>query len=402
MLQTINQHLGNVTLDIRKMTDARFLDQKCTPDVVCFIAECIVNSIKLNQSFTKEDIWNDQYFIRQSQAVFGKPAPTDHSAAREYDKFIGQPLRLLSYAKILNLTKTNRRNYYKINKYDILEYISRREYNAFEFLSAYVDKLLTDSNLMRFFDTYKNAHKNNSISQEVYKELKTNFEKYIHGNTKINNKYEPARIFPKILNVYAVKNGLRGSISGHISKNVFVYSDLMYNRVNWRDVNKAKSKTRQQSAQNSIITTQRQIYNAYIVQRAKNTLKRIQKSVSELHDQYGSGIATHAHHIFPGSLFPQIAAYLENLILLTAAQHTQRAHPNGNTQIIDRSYQQACLLSKANTIEDSIQKVGPRDYSKSNFLYVIKEGFNLPQEWSSNLSFDQIRDEIVLYYQNHP
>lgn len=398
----IDQHLANVNLDIRTMPDARFLDQKCTPDVVSFIADCIVNSIPVGQSFTKETIWNDQYFINMCQAVFGKPAPTIRSADREYDKFIGQPLKLFAYANLLTLVKVGGVNTYTINNFNILDYISRREYNAYEFLASYVDKLLLDSGLMRYFQTYRQAHTNGTISQTDYVILRDRFVRYLHGNTAIQGDYEPTRILPKILNVYAVHYGLRGSIAGRLSRSVFVYSDLMYNRVNWRDTNKAKNQTRQQGAQANITPTRPQVYVAYLVQRAKRTLKRIQGTASEVHDTYASGVATHAHHIFPESAFPQIADYVENLILLTAAQHLQRAHPGGNTSLIDKGYQQSCLLCKATTIEQSIAQYGERDYRKVNFLHVIKEGFNLPQPWSVALSFNQIRNDIVVYYQTHP
>lgn len=398
----IDQHLNHVNLDIRTMSDARFLDQKCTPDVVSFIADCIVNSISNGQSFTKEDIWHDNYFIKTCQAIFGKPAPTIESADKEYDKFIGQPLKLFAYAKLLNLTIVKGVNTYSINNLPILDYISRREYNAYEFLASYVNKLLIDSNLMRSFQSYEHAHINGTISNDDYTLLRDSFVRYIHGNTNIKGDYEPRRIFPKILNVYAVNHGLRGSVRGRISKNVFVYSDLMYNRVNWRDTNKAKYETREQSAQSQTNTTQNQSYASYVVQRAKNTLKRIQGTTSEVSDMFATGKATHAHHIFPESSFPQIAAYVENLILLTAAQHLHRAHPNGNTSTIDRSYQQACLLCKADTIEKSVRMYGPMNYSKSNFLYVLQEGFGLPQAWPASLSFSEIKQAIIQYYQAHP
>ena len=42
MREEITAYLNQFDLDIRKSRDARFMDQKCTPDVVCFIADCIV------------------------------------------------------------------------------------------------------------------------------------------------------------------------------------------------------------------------------------------------------------------------------------------------------------------------------------------------------------------------
>ncbi len=46
MKEDIIAYLKRFDLDIRKTGDARFMDQKCTPDVVCFIADCIINTIQ--------------------------------------------------------------------------------------------------------------------------------------------------------------------------------------------------------------------------------------------------------------------------------------------------------------------------------------------------------------------
>ena len=43
MIDTITKFLNQYDLDVRKSHDARFMDQKCTPDVVCFIADCLIN-----------------------------------------------------------------------------------------------------------------------------------------------------------------------------------------------------------------------------------------------------------------------------------------------------------------------------------------------------------------------
>lgn len=99
MRESINKFLSQFDLDVRKSGDARFADQKCTPDVVCFIADCILNIVKPDHTFTVSDIWDSQYFIKNAVAVFGKPIPTNPTARHEYDKFIQQPLRLLGYAQ---------------------------------------------------------------------------------------------------------------------------------------------------------------------------------------------------------------------------------------------------------------------------------------------------------------
>lgn len=374
MRDTINKFLNQYDLDVRKSGDARFADQKCTPDVVCFIADCILNVVQSGQDFTVSDIWDSQYFIKNSVAVFGKPIPTNATAKHEYDKFIQQPLRLLGYAHVLNVTKSGGTNIYSIANEDILDYISRRERNTYNFLFCYFQKVMTDSGMWKYFQEFIDKSSKEGASKEDYLYLRDKFIRFMIGNTKINTEVEVRRIFPKILNIFAVENNIQGSERGTLSKFLFNFPDLMYNRKNWRDLNKDKSVTRQEAAQDKI-DEQQEAYNAYYVYKATALLKKIQKE-SEVHDSLSNGPATHAHHIFPKSQFPQIAHYIENLIMLTATQHNTKAHPNNNTQIIDRDYQLVCLLAKADTIEKSLRKAGDKYYSKESFIYVINTGLN--------------------------
>ena len=41
----LNEFLNSKNYDIRLTHNARWIDQKCTPDVVCIIADCIENYI---------------------------------------------------------------------------------------------------------------------------------------------------------------------------------------------------------------------------------------------------------------------------------------------------------------------------------------------------------------------
>ena len=171
----------------------------------------------------------------------------------------------------------------------------------------------------------------------------------------------------------------------------------MYNRKNWRDLNKDKSITRQEAIEDSEDVKQQEAYNAYYVQKAIALIRKIQKE-SEVHDQWGQGDATQVHHIFPKSQYPQIAHYLENLILLTATQHYTKAHPNNKTQEVNKDYQLTCLLAKADTIDNSLKKLPQRYYRKESFLYVIKVGLNQGQEWSMTMSFSDIKHQLILAY----
>lgn len=392
MRDKIFEHLNQYDLDVRKSHNARFSDQKCTPDVVCFIADCIINAVGEKEYFNVDTIWNSQYFIKNTRAIFNKPWANDARARHEYDKFIAQPLKLLAYAHILELAQDSRRNIYQVKNAYLLDYIAQKERNTFNFLYCYFEKVLTDSGFWRYFLEYKNNPDN-----DTYMYLRNRFIRFMIGNTAINGEVEVRRIFPKILNVLAVEHQIPGSEKGRISKYVYTFSDLMYNRKNWRDLNKEKSVTRQEAITDEDDATQQEAYNTYYVQKAITQIRKIQ-SESEVHDQWGQGEATQVHHIFPKSKFPEIAHYLENLILLTATQHYTKAHPNNHTQEVNRDYQLTCLLAKADTIDKSLQKFGERYYRKESFLYVIKVGLSQEQEWLMSLSFADIKHRLIMAY----
>ena len=62
--------------DVRVTRNARFMDQKVTPDVISFLAECILAlEPALQLHFTKNDIWRLPYFVENVQTIFGKPSP---------------------------------------------------------------------------------------------------------------------------------------------------------------------------------------------------------------------------------------------------------------------------------------------------------------------------------------
>ncbi len=393
MRDTIKSYLNQFDLDIRKTGDARFMDQKCTPDVVCFIADCVMNLADKNQSFTVKDIWNSQYFIKNTRAIFNKPWATDVKARHEYDKFIQQPLRMLSYAKVLEINKLGTTNYYKIQNEEILDYIAQRERNTYNFLYCYFEKVLTDSGFWRYFSDYKKSYQ----TKEDFNSLKKSYTRFIIGHTSINGAVEVHRIFPKILNIFAVENQLKGSEKGRVSKYVFTFSDLMYNRKNWRDLNKEKTITRQEAELNEQETVQQDAYNAYYVQKAISLIRKIHKE-SEVKDQWAVGEATQVHHIFSRAEYPEIAHYIENLILLTPTQHNTKAHPSNKTQQINKDYQLTCLLAKADSIEKSLLQVGEKYYRKESFIYVISVGLN--QNIELSLTFSDIKIKLIQIYNN--
>ena len=393
----VEKLLKSKNYDIRISNDARFMDQKCTPDVVCIIADCVMNlrESEPQKEFTVQDIWDSQYFIKNVKAIFNKPSATNPTTRSEYDKFIQQPLRLLAYAGVLDIEKKGTTNYYKIANLTVLEYVSLKDRNAYNFLYQYFVKVMSDSGQIKFFEEYKSKYEKGNLSKLDFEDLQKRFIKFIVGNTAINGEVEVRRIFPKLLNVYACENNLPGSIKGRMSENEFYYTDLMYNRKNWRDVSKDKTISRQEanaeSEQNVLTDT---AFNAYLVQKAMNQIKKMY-SESEVKDQWANGDATQVHHIFPKSKFPQLAHYLENLIKLTATQHYTKAHPSNKTDAINPDYQLVCLLAKSDSIEKSLKK-NELYYRKESFIYCINTG--LSQELNFDLSFRHIKTELATIY----
>jgi len=388
MRNEIMQYLNQFDLDIRKSHDARFVDQKCTPDIVCFMADCVLNMIATKPVFVINDVWDTQYFIQNTRVIFNKPWANSKEAYNEYNKVLSQPLKLLAYAHILNVEMVDGTLTFSVENEDILDYISRKDRNAYNFLFCYFSKVLTDSGFIKYIEEYRrNWQKNIKEARET---VYSRYIKLISGNTPSHSRLDITRMFHKVFNIFAAEYNMPGS-SGKYAR---TYSDLMYNRVNWRDINKDKSITRQQAectAQNE----KQEVINMYYVQKAITLLKKIQTG-SEVHDAWSNGEATHAHHIFPKAQFPEIAHYIENLILLTATQHNTKAHPNNRTQEINRDYQLVCLLAKADTIEKSLKHVGERYYRKESFIYVINVG--LSTELSMTLTFDGIKKELINIY----
>jgi|GEM_PF-1833134 len=96
---------------------------------------------------------------------------------------------------------------------------------------------------------------------------------------------------------------------------------------------------------------------------------------------------------------PKIESYVENLILLTATQHSTKAHPNNNTRRIDKAYQYVCLQSKCNTIEQSVDVLKDGFYTKEDFSFVLNTGTNT-NKYSNELTFEDIRNNLTEYYHN--
>ncbi|CCY83399.1 putative uncharacterized protein [Prevotella sp. CAG:1185] len=387
----IKSYVDKYDYDIRKSHNARFTDQKCIPDVICAVAECIIEYIGDNKltKFSKDSIWHSTYANQLLSECFSKPDTEDKSMSSEYDKFFAQPMKMLAYAGILSENKEKGVNIYQVLEYDILMFISMREKNALIFLDVYLSKVMSDSGCMSFFDDF--FEKQDKMRFDILRSKLTFLYK---ENTPIHGDYEPPRIFNKIINIMAFRRHKKGSIRGFLSSNPITIEEIRYNRINWRDVEKPKDMSRQEYA--TYVGNSVRIYTGYYersVSKAKKFVRDLEQ-YSEIH-HYPSYKATDAHHIFMISEFPDLADMPENIIALTGTEHYSYAHPNRNTRKTDPNYQMVCLLSKLDSIERNFQN-GNDDYSLSDFVTVLNKGLDT-NEFNEQMGYEGIKANLLKY-----
>lgn len=380
--QGMEAYINSKNFDLRISGNGRWIDQKCTPDVIWSVSDFVLNyADEVAAEFNARDIWNSEYARLTIADTFSKPGTDDNSAEKEYDKVFSQPLCLLCYAGIIADTSKTARHRYVIREREVLEFIARNDSNAMYFLEAYIEKVLTDSGLFGSFQNFFDHQDKNH-----FQALKDAFVKFYHDNTEIKKNYEPMRIFTKVLNPLARKYGSRGTKGGRLSPNVITRAEMMYNRDNFRDVYKDKPKevSRKDWLAAHPEIERRDGYFEQQMNRAKRTLKdftanyRDGKSELTLFAQGQEDLAdaTQIHHIFPKNEFPEIMHYVENLIALTPNQHFGYAHPNNNTQIIDPDAQKSLLLAKAESIRQNLLEEDEKIYDFANFLLVLSIGWN--------------------------
>lgn len=342
----LEQFLDEHDYDVRKTRVGTWYDQKCTYDVIRFVAEQVCGYLDGGgtQPFTKSDIWKAPESVEAVQAWFSKPDPNIEETHDEFNKFYRQPLHVLAYAGVLKSSKVGSTVTFELVDRPTLDYIASRDSNAMQFLRCYLEKTLKDSGEWKpFADFFREQ------TQDSYEEVKRSFQYFEISFTPKNTTVEANRIFTKVLNNLAFPRAAHGSIRGRLSANPITLADITYNRTNWRDdlSGKAKGVARREYVPDLSrdVSAERAIEDAKKAVRSFNKAHRSDKP--EVLDWYAAGNdGAHVHHIFPKSLFPSIAASYENLIVLTAQQHIGEAHPNGQTQDIDESFQYTCIVSK--------------------------------------------------------
>ena len=397
----ISDFLDKYDYDVRKTGDARWIDQKCTYDVISIIADCIIEYVDENnvKEFTVSDIWQSEYARENVISIFSKPDPKS-KAGNEYDKYFGQPIKLLGYSKILDVRKEKNRYYYSINNRELLEKIALRPTNALNFLYEYIVKVLKDSGIWDSFEEFFKIQ-----TKESYKDVRDTFIKFTINNTKIKGETECGRIFTKVINPLAFKLRKQGTERGRLSKNTIILSDLQYNRANWRDElsGKDKSITRAEH-EPTVEQLQARSMASYTVNKAKKAMHKFNDMIynkkSEVCRSTEMVDATQAHHIFSQSDYPTIAEYVENIIMLTPNQHYSMAHPNNNTQYVDKDFQYICLIAKSTKIYlDLTSKKEEKFQNFEDYKFVLNTGLETEDFTSiSYLDFASIIEKIDYYY----
>lgn len=401
--QQIQEFLNKHDYDVRKTHNGRWIDQKCTMDVVCLVSDCIVEytSNRHSKEFTVNDIWYNDYTVDNVQQIFSKPNPTE-KASNEYDKYFGQPIKLLDAAGVIHGEKSGHGYRYEIENQELLEYISFRERNCYNFLCLYIEKVLRDSGIYHLFEYFFRLQDKNS-----FKDMKDGYTQFTIEYTPINGSTECGRIFTKILNPLACKYKKCGTERGRISKDIITQDMILYNQRNWRDVLSEKPKEMTRGEYEITLPKPNENYmTTYRINRAKRNLRRFndyyRKAQTELRDErHMVDPATQMHHIFPANEFPAIADYVENLIALTPTQHFTYAHPNNNTQYIDRAYQYLCLIAKTGSIRDNLLRKNDEPIIYDFYLYqtVLSVGLESDEFYDvDEMDFEGLLTIIEKYY----
>lgn len=346
--------------------------------------------------------WNllaqHQYTVANIHNLFSKPSTTTKAVKNEYNKFFGQQLELLTYAGLLS--KGTRGKGYKVKSIDdwnLIEELSQGKQRVVEiFLYSYVKYVLKSSGLYSFFRNFRLLQDKSSFSQ-LRNEYIDFYKKHTNSCTKSSSTEEITRIFPKVLNLICYIEDKKGTKGGHLSENIILLTDINYNRENFRDKSKNKPKgiSRQQ---HSLANPNKFVvyYEAKAKKLVKNNNKKREEAISlpktqcPLGEARGDDLqypfnAQEAHHMIAKHENMMYSNWVENLILLTPNQHTVKAHPQGNTQVVDKKYQKYCFISKYEIILDNLNE--PKSiYNLVDYFKMLNDYYN-----------SQILDETKIY-----
>ena len=378
----IINYIDKLDLNLKtRGSNPRYFDQKVQPDTVEIISQCVLEFSKQKHFFTIKDIWNNKFSEDLIYEYFKKPKATDKKAENEFDKFFSQPICFLTFFGILHREKKSKKYYHTILKPNILEYIASDQRKALNFINICLISFIKSNQLKTTFEKFFTEQ-----DRESYLLLRESFFEFTYKNTNIkrSNKYEPGRIFTPIVNALAFKQNKKGSIKGTISKNMIYLDDLIYARPNWKDIlsGKPRELTREVWLEKKLdsLDEQRSLSSS-----ERSSKKAIVKKHGNISEYSNSESAFDTHHIFPRSFNYDLCYFKENLIRITPDEHYIKAHPNRNTQKVDKDFQVKLLKAKFKSIEDSLNK-NEDFYNLKDFIFVLNKGFkiDLPDDLNIN------------------
>jgi len=373
--------LKNQNLKLTKQnSNPRPFDQKVTMDnlnTVSYLIDLITKEDQL-QNFTTTYIWKHRLSDEHVQ-MYGKGSVFDKSKKGEWNKFFPQPMNFLTYFGVLSRDESNRPYIYKIKNRELLEFIKSQPNRSLKFLIFATKEFVKQNDLGNILNSFFQYE-----TESEYSKLRDNLENFIKNNTKINNKYEPSRIYNKIINHIAYDIGKRGNFKGGMSDDIIQLEEIQYNQKNWADIISGKPKNVSRS------DYKKQYYANLSEEEGIDVSERIAKRnivikhgfVSEFS---GKTNANETHHIFMKSEFPTLRFLHENLIRITAGEHLEYAHPLGNRRKVDPVFQLKLLLSKLKSIETDHEF-----YDLRTFIKVLNTGYN--QNLSEEISLKEIKD----------
>ena len=374
--------------DLRKTPSKKGIhfEQKITPDLLWCVSQVLleITGESTEKEFTDEDVRNSDSFNVLMKDYFSKAEQSDNTE-NEYNKVSSYQLGFLVYANILEETSTHPK-IYKIKNLELLKDLAGHELTALKFLICFVDKFLSDNELLSVFKEYEQNQ-----TQTNYIKAKEAYWQWARVNTHVRtpNPTHSNRVFNKIFNIYAYGHDLNGESGAHVTEGKCPYNFLVYKRINFRDESMPRGLSR-----NEFLELQDR--EATSEQRERQVKKEIRERHpnGEILDSslgYSNNQRFMGHHILPQNEYRQFKDFRENIIMLTPDQHFAFAHNQG-TQAIDVNYQIHCLINKLTSIEDSVNN---RDgfYSTKCFVDMLNTiyGTNL----DINTSIESLRNFLT-------
>lgn len=234
-MDTIKELIKKAKLDLSITGNARWMDQKVTPDILQLICEIVYITRSPEQGFTVNQVLYSTEFLATVKESFGKEPNSSKNFKSEVGKIVMQPLKLLASAGILEETTEdgNRAIIFKIKNYEVLGWIADEVLNSYKFLSAYFEEFLIQNSMEFKFEELVTQLKNGQDnSLKSFEEFRDSFTKRVNEFTNSKKAKEPRRVFNKVYNLLAYSNGVNGVEVGELTAEPCSYDSLMYNREN--------------------------------------------------------------------------------------------------------------------------------------------------------------------------